>query len=339
MRILTLIAGIFLLFTPLLNAQYVDQYLRSVEGTIIGFKKEFIMNCINNLGAPSESKVIQQVCECQFDLIDGRYPIKKIRSYSRKYKGNAFGKLLDEDTLLQQQLTACNSVSGLTLFSIPDYRKSFIDRCVLNLSTSSKVAVNDTLAQLFCSCAADILEKRKIPLEKLDELSDQSSFLYNEVAYKCGSPYLSPSDFARDWQLSDSLNVIGPSNIDSVPVISVMGMHKVKIRIGKETRIWMIDSGASDLLISDEFLKTLIRSGEILERDFIGEGRYNLADNRTLICKRYRIDSVYIGRFMLKNVIIASSKETIEFLLGKSVLNKFSQWILDNKNNLLILKK
>ena len=178
-----------------------------------------------------------------------------------------------------------------------------------------------------------------MPLEKLDDLADPNSFLYNEVAYKCGSPYLEASDFARDWKPEFNKDINGPGDVDSVRVISVMGMHKVKITIGKETRVWLLDSGASDLLISDEFLKLLKQQGIVGEMNFAGEGRYRLADNSIITCRRYKINNVLIGRFRVDNVIIASSKATKEFLVGKSLLNKFSQWVLDNQNNWLILKK
>jgi hypothetical protein len=292
------------------------------------------------MGAPSESAIATKICECQAKLLDRRFTMQQVRSYSRKYKEGALSKLIDDDTLLQRQMKDCSSdASGLPVFDIPAYRESFIKRCALNVQAGADGPVNDTLLTLFCNCAADILEARKISLDRVEELADENSFLYNEVAFKCGSPFLKPSDFARDWKEADSTDLKGPIAIDSVQVISIIGMHKVKITIGKSTKIWLLDSGASDMLISTEYLKELMQQGAILEKNFIGDGKYRLADNRVVVCKRYRVASVTIGRFVVRDVIISASKGVNEFLVGKILLNKFTQWTLDNKNNLLILKR
>jgi hypothetical protein len=321
------------------NGQDDDKFIHTIEGNVLGSKKQLVFDCKVSYKAPADNEIIKQICDCQVNLLDWRYSNKQVRDFNKKYKGKAFSKLIESDSLFEKQRKECTSDSKkLSLFSIPDYKKSFIDKCVQDLILREK-PINDTLATLFCSCAANVLESRKIPLEKLEDMSDPSSFLYNEVAFKCGSPYLKPSDFAKDWQFSDSIDITGPSVVDSVKVISLMGIHKVKITIGKETRIWMLDTGASDLLISDDFLILLKKQGAITEMNYVGEGRYSLADGSSITCKRYKIDNVLIGRFIINNVILASSKGTTDFLVGKSLLNKFSQWVLDNKNNLLILKK
>ena len=101
---------------------------------------------------------------------------------------------------------------------------------------------------------------------------------------------------------SNASDIAGP-NIDSVQVISIMGMHKVRIKIGDEIRIWMIDSGASDLLIPDKSATELKAKKLFSELDFIGEGQYVLADSRLITCKSYKIDGLQIGNFKVNNVI------------------------------------
>jgi hypothetical protein len=317
-----------------------DKIVHAKEGQPLATKKSLVIQCKKSYGAPVENKLIKQICECQVNLLDRRYSFKRIKSYERKYHKSGMYRLIEEDTLLKTQTTECmGSSKDLVLTSIPSYRQSFIDKCIQKAKLNSPKPLSDTLAAAFCSCAIDVLEKRKITLEKLDDLGDPSSFLYNEVAYKCGSPFLEPSDFAKDWTVSNSKDIEGNVKVDSVAVISVMGMHKIKIAIGGQTRIWLIDSGASDLLISEDFSKTLRQQGIISEMDFAGDGYYALADNRLVVCKRYKIDNVHIGKFTINNVILAVSNEAKEFLVGKSLLNKFSEWTLNNRNNILILKK
>ena len=332
--------SLFLSFIKTSFCQDEDKIIHTKGGTGIGTKKSLVIQCKLSYAAPTENKMITQICECEVNLLDRRFTMKQIKTYQKKYKEKGLYQLMEDDTLLQRQLKECTaSGSNILLTSIPGYRQNFVTKCMDNLKGSTTKPLNDTLAALFCSCAADVLEKRKITLEKFDDLSDPSSFLYNEIAHKCGSPFLVPSDFAKEWRSSDSADIKGMNRIDSVPVIPIMGMHKIKISIGKETRIWLIDSGASDLLVSDDFVKLLKQQGVVSEMNFAGEGSYSLADDRQISCKRYKIDSVRIGHFVVNNVILSASKNVKEFLMGKSLLNKFSQWMIDNKNNLLILKK
>lgn len=320
-------------------AQESGRFIYTKDGKTLAQKRALVIQCSKGYAAPPDNKIVAKLCECQVNLLDRRYTLKEIKRYEKIYKGNGLWQLMADDTLLQRQMKECVNVDGnVLMLSIPEYRKSFVTKCMDNLKSSSDKPLNDTLTAIFCNCAADILEQRKITLEKFDDLSNPSSLLYNEVAYRCGSPYLEASDFAKDWKASNVKDIVGPA-IDSVQIISINGMHKIKIRIGNELRIWMIDSGASDLLISEDYAKTLKDKGFLSERDFIGEGQYLLADNRPISCKRYKIDNVQIGHMVVNNVILSVSKYAKEFLLGKSMLNKFSEWSLDNKSNLLILKK
>ena len=333
-------AILFLLSVNTSFCQDEDKVIHTKEGSFIGEKKMLVMQCKENYAAPAENKMVTQICECQVNLLDRRYTTKQIKTYDKKYKLRGLFKLMNDDTLLQRQLKECTSSGNKVLMiSIPGYRQNFITKCVDRLKLSTTKPVNDTLATLFCSCTADVMEKRKITLERFDDLGDPNSFLYNEIAYKCGSPFLEPSDLAKEWKPSDSADISGKNIIDSVPVITIGGMHKIKITIGKEARLWMIDTGASDLLVSDDFLKILKQQGVISELNYAGEGKYSLADDRLITSKRYKIDSLRIGHFIVNNIILSSSKNVREFLLGKALLNKFTEWMIDNKNNLLILKK
>lgn len=330
-----------MLFTRTVPAQDNDKFLHSREGNTLGYKKDFVLDCVAGYGAPLDNPVLRQVCSCQVNLIDWHFSNSQIRDYRKKYKRAGFSRLIGDDTLLQNQISQCAAgVNDLLLLSIPSYRKNFITRCkdMVALAGGNK-KYNDTAATVFCNCAVDVLEQRKITIEKFEDLEDPSSFLYNEVVYRCGSPWLEATDFAHDWQPDNRADIEGPYETDSVPVLSVMGMHKIKMTIGSETRIWLLDSGASDLLVSEEFFKKLKDQGVVTNLDYIGEGRYAMADSRVIACKRYKIDGVHIGEFTINNVVIAASRYAKEFLVGKSLLNKFRHWTLDNENNVLVLTR
>jgi hypothetical protein len=334
----TLLVLLFLSIAGGSAAQDDNEYIHTKDGKSLETRHKLIIACVRSYGAPAGNAVVKQICECQVNLLDRRYTMKEIKEYQKKYKVDGFVRLMEQDTALQRQTKECSEGSKVLVYNIPAYRQSFVSKCMENIRASTDKPVNDTLASMFCNCAADIMEQRKMTLDRMDDLSNPSSQLYNEIAFKCGSPFLEPSDFAKDWRASNAKDILGPA-VDSVPVISVMGIHKIKIKIGNEVRVWMIDSGASDLLISDEYAKKLKARGLLSEINYIGEGRYSLADNRVISCKRYKIDGIHIGNMVVNNVILSISKDAAEFLAGKSLLNKFSEWSIDNKDNYLILKK
>ena len=317
-----------------------DGMIRTTDGRAIATKNSFITECKKMYGIKAGDSLVTQVCECQVNQLNDYFTTRQLGFYQSRYKEKALRVLIEQDPVIQKKLRDCAAPADhLLLVASPFTRKLEIKQCIENLKKQSIKPLNDTLATRFCGCAADIMQKRKLTAERIEELTDPSSFLFNEIAYQCGSPFLNTSDYVREWNAGDSADIIGSITADSVSVISILGMHKIKITIGGITKVWMIDSGASDLLISEAYAKELKEKGVISEMNYAGEGLYTLANNSTILCKKYKINGLQIGRFVLNNVMLATAKEAKELLLGKSVLNKFTQWSLNNKHNILILKK
>jgi hypothetical protein len=331
--------ALFLCYIKPVAAQDDDGMIRTTDGHAIATKSSFITACKKTYSAAGDS-LVAKACECQANLLNNYFTTHQLGFFQKRYKEKTLQVLIERDPVIQKKLQECSApVEHLQLVSVSSSRKQTIKKCVENLKKQNTKPLNDTLVIRYCNCAVEIMQNRKITTGRIEELADPSSFLYNEIAYQCGSPFSKLSDFSLDWKVGDSANIVGLSTIDSMKIISVLGMHKVKITIGGITRIWLLDSGASDLLISEEYAKQLKEKGVLTDSNYIGEGQYSLADNSVLSCKRYKINEVKIGRFEVNNVVIAISAQAKEFLLGKSLLNKFSLWTLDNKNDVLILRK
>ena len=56
-------------------------------------------------------------------------------------------------------------------------------------------------------------------------------------------------------------------------------------------------------------------------------------------CRKYIMDNMQIGKFSINNVGVAVTDKGKRIIIGRALLNKFSNWLLDNKNNVLILNK
>jgi predicted aspartyl protease len=85
--------------------------------------------------------------------------------------------------------------------------------------------------------------------------------------------------------------------------------------------------------------RELVDKGLIKKENYIESGLYKLADGTIVLERRLKIPNVKIGAFTVKDVECGISPTGDVLLLGKSFLNRFSKWSLDNANKKLILEK
>lgn len=339
MRFLILI---LLFISTGVSAQFadVDQFIRSKEGTRVWERNTMIWRCIKGMKADASNKEAVQICTCQADLIDKHFPIKRIKEYDRLYSGEALSKLIEEDTALQASIEQCyKDISQNNLFFSPGQIIGYRDSMAAYIRANKKEPLEESRINSYCDCAVAIMAKRKINTQTIKDMNDPNSMLYNEIAYRCGGyPYkkISPT---TGWKMSDSLDVTGNKRIDSIDVITVSGMTKLKVKIGPLVNIWMLDCGATDMLVSDTMINKLLQLKLVSRNDFLGQQTYTLASGKDILCDVYRINNVQVGKFTVNNLVIGASKEANTFLLGKTLLNKFRRWSIDNQRDQLILEK
>ena len=169
---------------------------------------------------------------------------------------------------------------------------------------------------------------RNALLYLMDIIKDKS--YYNKE--NDDDPFASKSFNENQFEIK-SVNENGKIKLDSRN-----GVYYINITIGNITRKFILDSGASDVLISKELEKSLIERGFLKKENYLPEGLYKIADGSIIKCRRLLIPKLIIGEFTLFNV-----KATVNYsdtmLLGKSVLDKFTNWNIDNLNKTLKLTK
>jgi hypothetical protein len=154
--------------------------------------------------------------------------------------------------------------------------------------------------------------------------------------YRCGSPFIATGEGERNWRPADSADVKGPT-ADTVNMLNFGGMTYVKLKLGSLVQVWLFDTGASDLLINTEMESTLKKENILTTSNFLGVREYELANGTVDSCRRYKIDSVRIGRYTVDNVVVSVSEKGKRIIVGKSLLNKFRSWGLSNQENKLFL--
>jgi clan AA aspartic protease (TIGR02281 family) len=100
---------------------------------------------------------------------------------------------------------------------------------------------------------------------------------------------------------------------------------------------FVLDTGASDVLIPGEVAQALERAGKLAAGDFIGTRTYVLADGSRVPSKRIILRELMVGDQRLVNVTASIGPARTRPLLGQSFLSRFPSWMLDNQRHVLVL--
>jgi hypothetical protein len=134
--------------------------------------------------------------------------------------------------------------------------------------------------------------------------------------------------------VAPGFSVIG----DEVRLERRPGTYTVPVLINREITLkFVLDSGASDVLIPADVFLTLLRTGTISETDFLGSQVYSLADGSKLQGARFVIRELQVGDHVANDVVASVGPVSGDLLLGLSFLSRFGSVTLDNERNVLIL--
>ena len=119
------------------------------------------------------------------------------------------------------------------------------------------------------------------------------------------------------------------------------GMYMVPVLINNAISLdFVIDSGASNVVIPGDVVSTLMRTGTLKDTDFIGAQSATLADGSKIPSLTFRIRSLKVGDNTFENVRGSTTlQHRGDLLLGQSFLSHFKSWSIDNKTHILLLKE
>ena len=132
--------------------------------------------------------------------------------------------------------------------------------------------------------------------------------------------------------------VIYRQQLMSVPMQRRGGLYVVPVLINDAITLdFVVDSGAADVRIPADVVMTLMRTGSLMESDFLGQKTYVLADGSTVPSQTFRLRSLKVGNKVLENVNGSTSEKGF-LLLGQSFLSRFKSWSVDNNKHALVLE-
>jgi hypothetical protein len=332
----TTVSFIFIVFTFFSEAQN-GLYIYSKEGRPILDRKTMLYDCVRSLHKEITDLNARSICNCEFDKLNHAFTYKQWKKYSQDRIIN-IENLLKEDSLIQKQITECYTASGKSiLVEAESFENSFISNCVKNIEGKTEKKLNPGHLNQFCECQLELVKSKQLTDKEFEAVKDPNSLLFYETVAKCGDPYESEG-LQGGWNENAKNDIIGPNSY-TINVLSLGEMTYIKAKIGEMLRIWLFDTGASELLINAEMEKELRDQKILTDSNYLGINDFEMANGTKESCRRYLVKNIQIGKFLVNNVPVAVTEKRKKIIIGRDLLNKFSSWTLDSRSNKLVLSK
>ena len=153
--------------------------------------------------------------------------------------------------------------------------------------------------------------------------------------------------FGRENLSWQKFGIIPPAKLVSpsisgrveVPMVQEGGVLKVPLTLNDVIQLaFVVDSGAADVVIPDDVIQMMLKTGTLEITDFGKQRYYRLADGSIVQSKTFHIKSIKIGNRIIENVTASSTGVEGSLLLGQSFLSRLQRWSINNSNRTLELE-
>ena len=345
---------ILLLFIPLIS---LGQSIKSKDGIILGDRKDFITPCIASGLKQSQKLNIgvvevgwNEYCSC---VVDRLMPnITSSEMLVAMSKNDVMSLFFKEENL--ELILSCvegfaskneEALSNLELKIDNDPKVAKLQKdlsikeCIKYAKEDQKYSneedlLSDKTIKDYCNCAVEKMFDGGYTFGQMLEADDENSDAFNEIVMSCINEVLQVNE---NYNLNSTISGGGVSS--SVPLTNYFGNgYKVKIKIGGEEKYFLLDTGASDIIIDRDFERELLLNGVLSRKDYLGKADYIMANNKVVNADLVKIEKIEIGDYIINDVVIGIIDEGA-LLCGISFLDLFKKWEIDKDSSSLILYK
>src|SRR2546426_157137 len=100
---------------------------------------------------------------------------------------------------------------------------------------------------------------------------------------------------------------------------------------------FVLDTGASTVILTEDVIRTLIRAGALQSSDFIASKTYTLANGSQHTGAQVVLRTLKLGTRVFTNVIAGVVPAGGDLLLGQNILGNLGVWSIDNHRQILII--
>lgn len=338
---------VFLALSLLLNANCFTQVIKTKDGVPIGELKEIVEGCVATgaqqvMNINNVSFKIEDYCTCMASAVLPNLTGQELQS---AMENNSFIDLMMRKDNLEimmscgkENITIQDDFTMKNDYKDPKYKDYIIHNCVNEIiqSQDSIPGMTHSIAEDICTCAITKMYDEDYNFGEISEIEDLNSVAFNEIIISCLPDEF--VDYDKDFVKNQYIpnDIIGSPKTSTIELKNISGSYKIKLSIEGETRYFLFDTGASDLIIDDKIENELIESGIIKPSSYIGEIKYEMANNETTTAKLVRLDNIKIGDYTINNVVVGIIKNG-SLLCGTGLLDKFQKWDFDSKNATLTI--
>lgn len=129
-------------------------------------------------------------------------------------------------------------------------------------------------------------------------------------------------------------------NENTIYLINEQNMKFLSVSIDGNNYKFLLDTGASSVIINKTVLSILLESGYLTRKDYIGKSMAEMADGSIVECENWKIPELKIGNNTIKDVIVSViNSEDSMLLFGIDGLNKLNVKRLNLKENEITLNR
>ena len=129
-----------------------------------------------------------------------------------------------------------------------------------------------------------------------------------------------------------------PAASETVPLVQQHGTYRISVQInGALVLPFVLDTGASLVVLPADVFRTLARTGTVTKSDFIGTGTAVLADGSKHSSDNYVLHEMRVGDHIVRNVVAGVVSVNGDPLLGQTFLSKLPSWAIDNARQVLVI--
>ena len=330
------------------------QVVKTKDAVSLGKRSEFISSCtkvadkklMNINGMEIET---YKYCAC---VCDNLIPTINSWEIEKAVKENKMTDFLLKDKNLEILMQCLEGNFKIN----EDYKFEYSNSSEFNPELQNKVTVKNCvkeimsdpenkdiwtneLAEEYCDCAINRLFSAGYTYKDILEIEDENSESFNEIVMPCVAEAFKDKTEFKSSNTYNIDDIKGGGYRSLIPLIDYLGQgYKIKITISGVTKYYLLDTGASDLIIDRDTERDLLLNGVLKRENYLGKTEYTMANNQTIQAQQVKVNNIIIGDYTLNNVVIAIIDEG-SLLCGKSFLDKFKKWEIDKQNNFLILYK
>lgn len=138
-----------------------------------------------------------------------------------------------------------------------------------------------------------------------------------------------------DEEIEKNENQTDLSNKVLIPFKQVSNLSVLDVTICDYPFSYILDSGASDLTINKAMESFLLKCGLITENNYLKPKKYTLANGKSQTFKIILIPKLKIDSLEITNVVSVIVEDGSPLLLGKSILDRFASWTINNELNVI----